>query len=106
LPTFDYLVIFIRSGHHCVMTDTPTNSDYLVGRFFVGLLASCAVALLLGIGWEIHTGIAHKKFGVDLRETDPSGFWIEIAFQAIFAAGFAWGSFHLRKFARKPMRNR
>ena len=84
------------------MAGSTSNSNYLAGKFFVGLFALIAAVLLGNIARELHLGIVqHKTGGVLLLADDPHGFWIDICIQAAIALFFGWQSYRLRRFARR-----
>jgi hypothetical protein len=82
------------------MPDPAPNSDYLVGRFFVGLCTLCAIVMLFTICWEIQSGVVHHRTAVTVRGVD-NGFWTDIAIQAAIALFFAWWAYRLRRFTRR-----
>lgn len=81
--------------------ESAKSSDYLIGRFFVGLLALAMAVILISIVWELHSGVVHHRTGgMSVRANDPQSFWISIAIQIAIAVGCGWQSYRLRRFAR------
>jgi len=92
----------IFQAHCSGMSEAPPNSDYLVGRFFVGLFATGGVALLLAILYEIHSGaIHHRTGGMSVLASDPSGFWADIAIQCFFLVVIVWQAFRFRRYTKR-----
>jgi hypothetical protein len=83
------------------MSDPGTGTDYLAGRFFVGLFAAGAAAMAVWIAWEMQTGVSRHRNGNSARAVDPSGFWTDIAVQGALMLFFAWQSYRLRRFAKR-----
>lgn len=84
------------------MANLANGSDYLIGRFFVGLLALVAAVILISIAWEVSSGVVHHRTGgVTLRASDPGDFWIDIAIQGTLAVFFGWQSYRMRRFAHR-----
>lgn len=71
------------------MSDPNASSDYLVGRFFVSLVALGSIVIFVTLGWEVHAGEIHNKFGVIFLDDDPTNFWIDVGCKAAIALLFA-----------------
>jgi hypothetical protein len=102
MRTFVVLAPWDAPRHPFQMTSPPNGSDYLIGRFFVGLLALVATVILISIAWEVSSGVVHHRTGgVSVRANDPKGFWIDIAVQFALAVFFGWQAYRLRQFAHR-----
>lgn len=100
--TFVVLAPWDAPRHPFQMTSPPNGSDYLIGRFFVGLLALVATVILISIAWEVSSGVVHHRTGgVSVRASDPKDFWIDIAVQFALAVFFGWQAYRLRQFAHR-----
>lgn len=103
-PNPAVLILALCSGtdHPSLMSGPANDSDYLIYRFFVGLLALAAVVIAGSMGWEISTGIAHHRTGgMAVRADDPSGFWIDLAIQGTLAVFLGWQAYRMRRLARR-----
>ncbi|MCT8004078.1 hypothetical protein NZL82_19665 [Sphingomonas sanguinis] len=103
-PNPAVLILALRSDtdHPSLMSDPANNSDYLISRFFVGLLALAAVVIAGVMGWEISSGVVHHRTGgMAARADDPGGFWIDLAIQGTLAVFLGWQAYRMRRFARR-----
>jgi len=83
------------------MSDTPPNSDYLAGRFFVGLLLLTALIFAASTLWFLHTGVSHWRGTTSVRAFNPSGFWTDVVFHGIIAVGACGLAYSIRDFAKR-----
>jgi hypothetical protein len=98
------LILVLRrdTDHPLPMDDSGSGSDYLIGRFFVGLLALVAVVILVSMVWEVSSGVVHHRTGgMSVRADDPTSFWIDIALQGALAVFLGWQAYRMRRFARR-----
>jgi hypothetical protein len=55
------------------------------------IVTALALVLVLGVGWELYSGVAiHKTGGPSYRAVHPGLYWFEMVFQVPFAAFVAW----------------